>query len=150
MTMAADPTPLPVPEPEPGPAEEEMFDLDLDAYRAAQAETAGKPRRVRYGGQAWEFPPDFPVEMGDKLAEGLFGGAVKLLLGDEQGTRFMAVRPPMSRTEFTELTNRLYALDLGESHASPEPSKTISGRSRPTSSGTTGSTSGRRAGARKR
>ena len=151
--MAADPTPThpePEPAPEPEAAEEEAFDVDLDAYRAARAETAGKPRRVRYGGQAWEFPPDFPVEMGDRVSEGLFGAAVKLLLGGEQGTRFLAVRPQMSLGEFNELTDRLYGQDLGESPASPEPSKVISGRSRPTSKGSTRSTSGRRAGAAKR
>jgi len=152
--MALDPTPLPVPEPEPEPepepVEEATFDVDLDAYRAAQAETGGKPRRVRYGGQAWEFPPDFPVELGDHVLAGLFGAAVRLLLGEEQGDRFLAVRPPMAFGEFTHLTSRLYGVDLGESHASPEPSTVISGRSRPTSKGTTSSTSGRRAGAAKR
>lgn len=153
--MSAAPTPFPVP-PEPDAApelvEEEEFDLDLDldAYRAAQAETRGAPRRVRFGGQMFEFPPTWPVEMGDVLREGRFGGAVKLLLGDEQGTRFMAVRPPMDLGEFNELTERLYGDSVGESRASARSSGTTSKRSRRTSSGSTGSASGRRAGAARR
>lgn len=147
--MTADPTPI-HPEPEPEPAEEESFDLDLDAYRAAHAEQAGTPRRVRFGGQAYEFPPEWPVEMGDLLTEGRFGAAVRLLLGAEQGNRFMATRPPMTLGEFTELTDRLYGMEPGESPASPASSKAGSPRSRPTSNGSTRSTSGRRAGARKR
>jgi hypothetical protein len=145
----AEATPLPVPDAEPEP-EEEAFDLDLDAYRAAQAEQAGKPRRVRFGGEAYEFPPEWPVEMGDLLTDGLFAAAVRLLLGEEQGRRFMAVRPPMTLGEFTELTDRLYAAEPGESPASSRSSKGTSGRSRPTSNGSTRSTSARRAGARKR
>jgi hypothetical protein len=124
------------------------MDLDLDAARAARAETRGETPTVTIGGETFTLPPELPMRYiwaNDDM------DALKALF-DGQLDRFLSV---------VELTTEdiraliagmpsLYGVGSGESLASAGSSGNGSNRSRPTSGGSTASTSGRRAGARKR
>jgi hypothetical protein len=130
-----------------------MTRIDLNATRAARTEAQNQPHEVVLGfdasgaEQVFKLRPRMPLEFPSLLARGLFDEAVKLILVDPQDWERMRAAVP-EEDDLMAIAD-LYALDLGESSASP-PSSSNGGRSsRPTSSGSTVSTSRRRAGAPK-
>ena len=128
-----------------------MAELNLDAARAARAETRGEAPTVTIGGETFTLPAELPIRYVWTLIDGDDMDALKVLFNG-QLDRFLATEP--TREDILALVAgvpSLYGLKSpGESSASAGSSANGSNRSRPTSAASTGSTSGRRAGARKR
>ena len=127
------------------------MDLDLDAARAARAETRGEAPTITFGGETFNLPAELPMRYIWTLIDGEDMDALKVLFNG-QLDRFLAAGP--TREDILALiagVPKLYGLGpSGESPASAGSSANGSNQSRPTSGGSTASTSGRRAGARKR
>lgn len=102
-------------------------------------------------GETFTLPVELPMRYVWTLVDGDDMAALKVLF-DGQLDRFLATDP--SRQDILALVAgvpKLYGLaSEGESSASAGSSRNGSSRSRPTSAASTGSTSGRRAGPRKR
>jgi hypothetical protein len=131
-----------------------MARLDLNATRAARSEAENAPHEVVLGydasgaEQVFLVRPRMPLEFPAMLARGMFDDAIKLILVDPSDWERMRAAIP-EEDDLMAMAD-LYAVDLGESPASA-PSSMNGGRSsRPTSSGSTGSTSRKRAGGAKR
>lgn len=122
-----------------------MAEFDLDAAVAAQDEAAGDAHKVTWGGQTFAIPrtSDWPMETFDRLAQGEVAGALAGVLGD-QWEAFCNARKPTLATAWALLDGigSGEGFDgLGESSASlPSPNRAMR-RSKPTSSGTSKSTS---------
>lgn len=125
-----------------------MASLDLDARRAARSETLQEPHKVTFGGEVFTFPPMPPMEALELLDQFKVREGFLLLLGEEEGRRFLEHRPDM--VDLGEIVEELYATTMGELLASFNSSPTTTERSRPTSNGSTRSSSPAPAGARKR
>lgn len=115
--------------------------LDLDAARAARAEVEEAPPVVRLEGQTFELPRELPIDFAFRHREGDLRGALGMLFGDS-ADRFFALRPSVADIE--ELAAgvlKMYGLSPGEAKASGSSSPSGGATSRPTSSGSTPSTS---------
>lgn len=133
-----------------------MATLDLDAERAARAETPGG-HTLRVGGREFALPAELPHGFGQACIEAPAKGeegvarALRLLFGGQYDD---LVDQRLTDPDIADLFNKLpalYGLDgLGESSASNGSSPSTGSRSRPTSKRTTASTSGKRAGAKRR
>ena len=115
--------------------------LDLNASRAARAAQRGEPMTVELGEPPATFrlKDELPVEVTEKATAGDVVGAMKALLADPNDwekirTLDLTYDDILSIVEF-------YGTSLGESQRLATTSKTNGPPSRPTSSGTTGSTS---------
>jgi hypothetical protein len=131
-----------------------MARIDLNATRAARSEAENQPHEVVLGfdasgaEQVFRLRPRMPLEFPSLLARGLFDEAVKIILVDQEDWERMRAAVP-EEDDLMAIAD-LYALDLGESPASARSSTNGGRSSRPTSSGSTRSTSRKRAGAGKR
>ncbi len=126
--------------------------IDLDAARRARHEVKGTHLTVVLGGQQFTLPSEAPWEFVEHIYRGKVVESLQLLFGDEQWTAFRAAGP--SRDDINELTDQIFDLyglgTAGEPPASGSSSTTTSSSSRPTSPASTGSTSDRPSGARRR
>jgi len=123
-----------------------MATLDLDAARAARAEAAGETHALVFGAVEFPLPAELPADFAFRLADGETRGALEALLA-ERFEEFWERRPTIEDlTALAEGVAKLYGFgDPGESSASAPSSANGGKRSRPTSSGSTRSTSARRA-----
>lgn len=125
--------------------------VDLDAARAARAEKRqGSAPSITFGGREYPLVAELPVEFTELLEQGRFRLALGILLADLDDIEpFMANKPTV---EDLSAIADVYGFGggLGESPASGASSNGIGKSSRPTSKRTTGSTSGKPAGARRR
>jgi hypothetical protein len=130
---------------------EESFELDLDALRLQRAEARKSPRSFRFGKRSWSLPDELPLELGLQMANGDTMGTLKGLLGD-QWDEFYALGPTLDDALAlgTGLQKVYGFADPGESQASPVSSSSNGTRSRPTSNGSTASTSRKPSSARKK
>lgn len=119
-------------------------DLDKRLELARLEAGVGDAPTVTWRGREWTLPADLPVEFLSFLdAPHLLPQALGLLLGPDLAT----IDPPLGLREamlLAEALPELYGVTLGESKASDESSPSGGTRPRPTSSGTTGSTSRKR------
>lgn len=127
--------------------------IDLDAAKAARLEKSGEPHSFVYGGETYELPVELPARFAFYLAHGDTDKALEFLLGTETFEAFID-RHRASVQDFQELCTaiaKLYAFsDVGESAASGGSSSNGGNHLRPTSSGSTGSTSPKPAGAKRK
>lgn len=121
---------------------------DLDALAAVRAEGRGEPPTITFKGETFELPPEMPIAVVEAWVADAdavtFGQAI---LGDEWD-RFRALNP--SREDVWALgaqAQELWNVSPGESRASDDSSSMSGRRSRPTSNGSTRSTSAKRSGA---
>ncbi len=122
---------------------------DLDAARAARAEVADDPPVIRLGGRDYVLSAEMPLEFADLVLAGRLRLAVGILLDDVEDLEpFMANRPTLG--DLVELAQIYGFSSLGESLASRTRSGGTTKPSRPTSKGTTASTSGRPAGGQRK
>jgi len=92
--------------------------VDLDKARAARHET-NPTKPVRLGGRDWDFKPEVPLSIMDKVTAGEFTDAVGLLLVDVNDVdEFFDIAAP-SVDDLEALLDQVYGLGLGESSASP-------------------------------
>lgn len=130
-----------------------MARIDLNATRAARSEAENQPHEVVLGfdasgaEQVFKLRPRMPLEFPVLLARGLFDEAVKIILVDQDDWERMRAAVP--EEEDLMAIADLYALDLGESPASARSSTNGGQSARPTSSGSTRSTSRKRAGGKR-
>jgi hypothetical protein len=136
-----------------------MAEINLDAFKAARVEARPKkdqkPHTVRFGGKVFKFAvleQPFALAEGiafarhDRIIEGL-----QLLLGPKGWAAFDALGPSdKDIADFAEAAANIFGFgELGESEASGRSSPPTSDTSRPTSNGSTGSTSAKRSGGKK-
>ena len=122
--------------------------VDLDAQRAARAELA-EQRGIRLGGEDFVLVSELPLDTISIARSGDFERALGGLLADESDLdRLMSVRPTIA--DFESILAVVFGVDPGEATASSPRSKSTGRRSRPTSGGSTASTSAKRAGAKKK
>lgn len=122
--------------------------LDLDALRAARAEAIKEPRTVRFGGKVWDLPDELSLDTVIAMAQGHTTEPLQQILGD-QWEDFKAVG--LTANDFHAFVagiDAIYGAAAGEASASPASSTTTGTRSRPTSNGSTASTSRRASGAK--
>jgi hypothetical protein len=121
----------------------EEYVFDLDVLRAQRAEARKGPRRFRLGGKSWTLPDELPLALGIKVMSGDTWGSLVDLLGDQWDEFYELTKPTLD--DALALVERLapaYGFaDPGELLASPGSSSTNGTRSRPTSNGSTRSTS---------
>lgn len=128
---------------------DETVSLDLDALRAQRAEARGEPKTFRANGTVWTLPDELPLEVGIHMAQGNTLAALEGALGD-QWVEFR--KGNFSVNDFRALADgmdAIYGVEMGESPASPSSSSSNGSRSRPTSNGSTRSTSRKPSGVRK-
>lgn len=93
--------------------------IDLNAKRearAAEREAKGIEIVVAIGEDEFTLPPELPVEVVDSLAaEGNASKAIKLLLGEVEGRKFLTYKPSI---EDVAAMLEAYGHDLGEALAS--------------------------------
>ena len=122
-----------------------MARVDLNAKRAARSEAQNKPHELALGFDAsgaelvWLLKPRMPLEFAELLSQGRTGTAMKLLLVNPDDWERMREFVPEDDDLYD--ISRLYDVDLGESSASSPSSNGGGPSSRPTSNGSTGSTS---------
>ena len=128
-----------------------MARVDLDAAYAAELERAGDPHEIVLRGQVFRFPASpklLPIAALKQVQDNPQDAEVFLLVlldsfEQGQGERFMALEPTAIHLE--ALANemaKLYGFEsVGESSASDSSSPPTSESSRPSSNGTTDSTS---------
>lgn len=117
--------------------------FDLDAYVADQL-AAGTPFEFTFGGETYILPSQPDPRAAVLYDGGLYGEAFRLMLGQEQYERFVASQAPLVRDAVLEVLKRHAkhaGANLGESSASSVSSVNTVTRSRPTSNGSTDSTS---------
>jgi hypothetical protein len=131
-----------------------MATLDLNAKRAARTEAENKPHEVTLGfaddgtDRIYQLKPRMPLEFSDLLRAGRMREAMQLLLIDP--TDWEQLRKAQPDEDDLLAIADLYGVNLPESPASAPSSSNGGGPSRPTSNGSTGSTSPKPASARKR
>lgn len=122
--------------------------LDLNAARAARAAKRGEPMTIELGdpAQSFKLVDELPVEVTEKATAGDVVGAMKALLAnpEQDWTRLSEIG--LSYDDILAIVE-FYGTSLGESQASAISSKMNSAPSKPTSSGTTASTSPTQSGA---
>lgn len=115
--------------------------IDLDAARAARMEAEGDPHELVAFGATYQVPAEAPWEFVYRLARGQTPQALEAVLGDG----WKAISSQASKNDVVELTDQLCSLwglgTTGERQASGSTSSNDGNSSRPTSSGSTGSTS---------
>ena len=120
-------------------------EFDLDAILAAEAEVAGEPHKVAWGGQTFLVPrtTEWPLETFDLLGRGELASALAGVLGDQWDAFCEARRPTMGAANalLDGVSQREGFQNLGESKASSPSSNRATRRSKPTSSAITKSTS---------
>ena len=128
-----------------------MARLDLNAKRAARSEAENRPHEVVLGfdasgaEQVFLFQPRLHLETTSLLLAGRGDEVLKLnLVNPDDWERLRKAVPDES--DLLDILNELYAADVGESPASARSSKNGGQNSRPTSKGSTRSTSAKRAG----
>lgn len=140
-------------------SDERTFDLDAKRREraAARAEAEETPVRIRVNGDVYDLPVELPLEVLDALGrlQNDDAAALKPALAALVGPDAWAAMDDGTLTindaaDVLAGIAKEYGVDLGNLLASAPSSTSTSTRSRPTSSGTTGSTSGRSVGARKR
>lgn len=116
--------------------------LDLDRLRAARLEAAKEPPLVTLGGEEFVLPAELPAEFVVVAARGDMEEAVGTLLDPADVERFWKVRPSVADLmALFEGAPGLYGLDVGEPSASENSSPDDGTNSKPTSNGSTRSTS---------
>jgi len=116
-----------------------MPTLNLNAKRAERAAKRGEPMTIQIGDETFELVPELPLAAGEFANSADISGAMKLLLAHEEDwPRFMALTPTMN--DVLDIVE-YFGAQLGESQASTRSSVTTGTPSRPTSSGSTDSTS---------
>lgn len=119
-----------------------MADFDLDAV---VDEAADEPHKVLWGGETFLVPRAnaWPVEVFDVLGEGRLADGMALILGDDWDAFWKARRPTLGAMEalLDHLGDKEGFGSLGGSSASSPSSNRATRRSKPTSSGSTRSTS---------
>jgi hypothetical protein len=116
-------------------------EFDLDAIVAAEAEAAGEPHKVTWGGETFLVPrtSEWPLETFDVLSQGNIAQALAGVLGDQWEAFYTARKPTMGAAHalLDGIAEREGFQDLGNSSASlPSPNRAMR-RSRPTSSAST-------------
>jgi len=105
--------------------------FDLDAARAARAEQTREPKEFTFGGEHYELPVECPFDfirwlgVNDHIA-------MSALLGPDQYERFMAVSPPPTVDDVSDLVAfvaKVYG--LGGAKNSPASDSSSSNGSRP-------------------
>lgn len=118
-----------------------MSEINLDKARQARAESIGDPITVHFGGRDFTLPPEMPFRFADEGNSGNLRGAIEELLGDE-AEQFFALDPSLPDiAELIQQASEAYGVAEGEAPASSGSSPSAGKKSRPTSSGSTGSTS---------
>lgn len=116
--------------------------LNLDAARAARAEAGGDVPVVQFGDREFVLAAELPADFAFLQADGDLRGAIGTLFSAEDVDAFWASRPSIDDLEaLADGIGSLYGLSRPESSASDASSSTDGMRSRPTSSGSTDSTS---------
>ena len=122
-----------------------MTEFDLDALVAAESEATGEPHKVIWGGQTFSVPRtiDWPLETFEVLGRGDIASALAGVLGDQWDAFWQAKHPTMGAAKalLDGIAEREGFENLGESLASSPSLNRAMRRSRPTSSGSTKSTS---------
>jgi hypothetical protein len=132
-----------------------MARLDLNATRAARSEAENQPHEVVLGfdasgaEQVFLVRPRMPLEFPSLLARGMFVEAMEIVLVDPSDWEGR-MRATVPEEDDLMAIADLYAVDMGESPASAPSSMNGGQSSRPTSKGSTHSTSAKRATAPKR
>lgn len=121
--------------------------FDLDAKRAARFAAKGTQRTLVLGGNTFTIPIELPLEVGEAVNEAGtdMGPVLRLLLGEDQWAVASKTEPKLSNEDVMELL-RMYGDELGEFAASTFSSRGTGEPSRPTSPGSTDSTSASAAG----
>jgi hypothetical protein len=113
------------------------IEFDLDAITAAQAEAAGEPHKVVWGGETFLVPrtTEWPLETFDELTKGHLAAALAGVLGDQWDAFWKAKRPTMGAAEalLEGIAQREGFEGLGESLASSASPNRATRRSKPTS-----------------
>lgn len=119
--------------------------VDLDAMRAARAEARQEKHSFVFGGETFDLPDELDLDLGVSIMNGNVWGSLTGLLGD-QWDRFYALKPHLEdAVDLVKSLAPLYGFaDPGESPASPSSSASNGTLSRPTSKGSTASTSRKR------
>lgn len=104
------------------------MEIDLDQLRAARLEHDGsEPRYVIFGGEKFVLPPELPWDFALALADGEARGGFRVLLGEADYERFMALGP--STQDMTELINSLDVLYGASGEGSSVSDESSSGTS---------------------
>lgn len=113
------------------------MELDLDAITAAEAEAAGEPHKVVWGGETFLLPrmTDWPLETFEVLRRGDFASALAGVLGDQWDAFWQAKHPTLgvARALLDGIAEREGFAGLGESLASSPSPNRATRRSKPTS-----------------
>jgi hypothetical protein len=125
-----------------------MGEINLDAARAARAEARKEGHSIRFGGKKWPLPDELPLDLGIRMMNGDVWGSLVGLLGD-QWDEFYKLSPTMDDAKdlVTLLAPEYGFAEPGESPASVASSTSNGTQPRPTSNGSTRSTSAKRSGA---
>lgn len=103
-----------------------------------KAEAAGEPFVFDYGGESFSIPAVVDFRVAWAMKDDDYELGLKLLLGDEQWGRFMAVPEAFTADRLRGLVERYVAhmgVTAGESEASSSSSSSTAGQSKPTSNG---------------
>jgi hypothetical protein len=129
-----------------------MARINLNATRAARSEAENEPHEVVLGfdakgeEQVFLVRPRMPLEFPTLLARGMFVEAMEIVLVDSSDWERMRKDVP-EEDDLLAIAD-LYSVDLGESPASARSSSNGGPRPKPTSKGSTRSTSPKRVGDR--
>jgi hypothetical protein len=122
-----------------------MADLDLDPRR----EALGKGPVLTFKGQTFELAAEMPYALVEAYREHVKESEFCALILGEHWEQVKALGASME--DIREINKHdFWGVNQGESEASGESSQGNGTRSRPTSSGSTGSTSAKRSGVKKR
>lgn len=124
------------------------MELDLDAYRAARAEARGEAPTIKLLGETFTMPVEVPAAVLQAFADDDKVAFGKAVLGDEQWATFCEVGG--TEDDLVVIASRLwtlYGVSLGESSVSSGSSDSGGEHLRPTSDGSTDSTSDASSGA---
>jgi hypothetical protein len=130
-----------------------MARIDLNAKRAARSEAENEPHEVILGfnddgtEQIFKLKPRMPLDFTDLLVTGRMGEAMRLLLVDPDDWERMHKAEP--EEDDLLAVAEVYGVELPESPGSERSSQNGGPSLRRTSSGSTASTSRKRAGGRK-
>lgn len=116
--------------------------LDLNEMRAARAEVAGPPPIVKLGEKQFKLPQEMPLTFPVLCGRGEIEDALRLIL-DDQFEDFLAEDPTMEDLlAIAEGMAEMYGVEVGKVTGSSQSLVSDGASSKPTSKGSTGSTSG--------
>jgi hypothetical protein len=116
-----------------------VFKLD-----AVKREADTEPFEFEFDGDIYTMPPDFDARAAQAFADADFQGALEILLGPDQWDRLYRSPKLLSLQRINEMVGEWcdhIGVEVGESSAPSRSLRRAAARSKPTSNGSTGSTS---------